>query len=28
MPATAPQLRILIKIAMVPKADIYEPWWR
>jgi len=21
-------LRNLIKIAMVPKANIYEPWWR
>jgi len=28
MPATATQLRNLIKIAMVPKANIYEPWWR
>jgi len=35
MPATATQLRNLIKIAMsdlkiamVSKANIYEPWWR
>ena len=26
MPATATQLRNLTKIAMVPKANIYEPW--
>jgi len=26
MPATATHLRNLIKIAMVPKANIHEPW--
>jgi len=26
MPASATHLRNLIKIAMVPKANIYEPW--
>jgi len=28
MPATATQLRNLIKIAVVPEANIYEPWLR
>jgi len=28
MPATATKLRKLTKIAMVPKTNIYEPWWR
>jgi len=28
MPATATHLRNLIKIAVVPKANIYEPWGR
>jgi len=28
MPATATHLRNLIEIGMVPKANIYEPWWR
>jgi len=28
MPATATQLQNLIKIAMVPKASVYEPSWR
>jgi len=28
MPATATHLRNLRKIAMVPNANIYEPWWR
>jgi len=28
MPATATHLRNLIKIAMLLKANIYEPWWR
>jgi len=26
MPATGTHLRNLIKIAVVPKANIYEPW--
>jgi len=26
MPATATHLQNFIKIAMVPKANIYEPW--
>jgi len=28
MPATAIHLRNLIKIAMLPKANIFEPWRR
>jgi len=28
MPATATELRNLINMTMVPKENIYEPWWR